>query len=311
MKKILITRIVQPIAKELLSQHFEVVENTRDHVLQKNELILAMQNYDAILSTIPDMFNADVLSHATRTKVISNLAIGLDNIDLAAAKEKGIQIYNLVDVVTQSTADLTFAIFLSLIRHIPEAQRYVQENRWKQWEPGLFLGEELYGKTFAIFGFGQCGKAVAKRALAFGLKVIVFARRHPPIDHEEFRGEIRYAGLDEIHEKADYVSIHLPLTPETRGMFDLHFMRKFQKKPVLINMGRGPIVKTDDLYSVLKENTIRAAALDVIDPEPFSGEHSLCSLKNCLLVPHIGSATIECRTMMARKAAENIIKHYA
>ncbi|HSW87523.1 MAG TPA: D-glycerate dehydrogenase [Rhabdochlamydiaceae bacterium] len=308
MKRVLITKQIQPVAKELLLNHFSVDENTTDDFLSVDALRQAVQQYDGILSLIPDQFDADVLSNATRLKVIANLAIGLDNIDVDYAKKKGIAVYNLPDVVTDSTADLTFALFLALIRKIPQAQKFVLENLWKGWEPNLFLGEELKGKIFGIAGFGKIGQAVARRALGFDLKVIVY-NRSPIKGEPSLTSSVKQVEWDEFLRESDYISLHVPLTKETDGLIDLEAIKRMSKKPVLINMARGAVIDTQSLVFALQEGLVRGAALDVTSPEPIPATHPLCMMEHCLILPHIGSATIECRTKMAQKAAENLINH--
>lgn len=304
MQKILLTRRLQPIAKEILSKYFLVDEYPIDDVMPAHELKKAIEAYDGILSTIPDRLSEEVLANAKKLKVISNYAAGLDNIAVSFAKSKGIAVYNLPDTVTESTADLTLALLLSFIRKIPDSAQYVKQGSWKGWEPNLFLGEELSGKTFAIIGYGRIGKAVAQRALGFGLKVIVF---HRSLVEDK---RVRQVTWDQLLQEADYISLHLPLTPETQGLINLQTMQKMHKKPVLINMARGSIINTDDLVIALEKGYVRGAALDVTAPEPISSSHPLCMMENCLIIPHLGSATIECRTKMAKEAAENILKYF-
>lgn len=306
MIRIYITRQLMPVARELLSAHFEVEENLQDQPLPREELKRVVQHFDGILSTIPDRLDKEILEHAKKLKIISNCAAGLDNVDTAVAKERKIAVCNVPDATTQSTADMTFAILLSLIRRVGEAENYVKKGLWKGWEPALLLGEELYDKYFGIIGFGKIGKAVAERALGFGMKVLIFARSKLELTHPR----MQQVALDELYQKSHYLSIHVPLTSETKGMIDAAALRKMEQKPVIINMARGAVVCTDDLVQALKEGSVRGAALDVTDPEPILPSHPLCHLKNCLIVPHIGSATVECRTLLARKAAENLIRFF-
>jgi glyoxylate reductase len=261
------------------------------------------------VTTIPDVLNKDLLSQAKYLKVISNFAIGLDNIDVVFARSKGIAVYNLPDIVTNSTADLTFAILLALIRKIPQAQEFVKEGRWKGWEPALFLGEELSGKTFGIIGYGRIGKAVAKRALGFGLNIVVY-NRSQIVPEEPILGSLKQVSWDEFLSLSDYISIHVPLTEETKSLINMQILLKMKKKPILINMARGAIIETDDLVVALEKGLLRGAALDVTYPEPLSNCHPLCMLENCLITPHIGSATVECRERMAKQAAMHIIEHF-
>ncbi len=297
MPKIFITRKLPGNPRQFLEDRFHVEENGEDATLSREKLLEIVPQFDGILSTIPDRLDAEVLDRAKNLKVISNWAAGLDNIDLAAAEKKGIRVYNLPDTVTESTADLTMALFLSLVRRIPEGKEYVLSGQWRGFEPSLLLGEELKGKFFGIIGFGRIGQAVAKRAAAFGMQIIAY---HP-------KGQI---SLEELYEASDYISLHVPLKPETKGMINWAAMQKMKKRPIIINMARGSIVNTDDLTRALQEGILRGAALDVTDPEPLPASHPLCHMPRCLIVPHIGSATIECRTLMSKIAAQNIRDYF-
>lgn len=305
MKKILITRHLPSIAKEMLAQKFKVTVG-ENRPLSKNEMVLAVQTYEGILSCIEDRWTEEILSQKKALQAISNYAVGLDNIAVEFAQKNGIGIYHLPDIVTNSTAELTFALLLSLIRKICPAQEYVRKDRWKYWEPSLFVGEELYGKTFGILGYGRIGQAVGKIALGFGMKVIFSSRSK--MKHSL---EVSQVDLPTLFASADVLSLHTPLTSETKGMIHLAAFRQMKKRPILINMARGSVVNSQDLYLALKEGMIRAAALDVTDPEPLSGKDLLCSLENCLIVPHIGTATAECRFAMAKAAAENLLTHFS
>jgi glyoxylate reductase len=303
MRKIFITRQLMPIGEQLLKPHFHVDVNPNDRPMTAEELKKIVKEYDGIVSTTSDKLNRETLSGA-KIKVISQCAAGLDNVDLAFAKEKNIAVYNLPDAPVESTADLTLAILLSLIRKIPDAQRYVREGRWTGWDPASLFGEELNGKTFGIIGYGKIGKAVATRALGFGLRVLIYSRS------KKDDPRVTQVPLDELYAKSDYISIHAPLTPETNGMIDKAAMSKMKKRALIINVGRGKIVRTDDLVEALMEGVVRGAALDVTDPEPLSASHPLCHMENCIVIPHIGSATVECRTQMAKLAAENLMRHF-
>ena len=306
MKKVFITRKLPHIAVDILSKDFDVDMNEKKY-LSRKELIEATEKYDGILSTIPDIFDKDILSYAKKLKVISNYAVGLDNIDVEfAEKSKNIKVFNLPDIVTNSTADLTFAIFLSLIRKICPAKEFVKKGLWKEFDLELFVGEELFNKTFGIIGFGRTGKAVAKRALGFGLKVVFYNRSKVFLQKDELE-KYKQITKEELLEISDYISLHVPLNEESKYMINLETMKTMKKKPVLINMARGPIVKTDDLIKALKTGLVRGVGLDVTDPEPLPSNHSLLSFENALIVPHIGTATVECRYIMAKKAAENIL----
>ena len=303
MAKIYITRKM-PAAEELLAKHFEIEVNPEDRILTREELKKVVRDFDGVLTTLADKVDKEILEQAKQLKVISNCAAGLDNVDIQVAKGRKIAVFNVPDATTQSTADMTFAILLSLIRRVSEAEEYVKQGLWRAWEPNLFLGEELQGKYFGIIGFGKIGKAVAERALGFGLKVLGYARSKFEMDRVE------QVPLEELYEKSHFISLHVPLTPETKGLINKETIKKMKQKPVVLNMARGAVIVTDDLVRALKDGSIRGAALDVTDPEPILPSHPLCQLKNCLIVPHIGSATVECRTLLARSAAENLMGYF-
>lgn len=306
MKKIFITRQLIPLVKELLEEHFEVDSHDENAILPRSKLIDVVKSYDGILSTIPDKIDREVLSHAGPClKVICNYATGLDNIDVPFAKEKGIAVFNTPDAVTNATADHTFAAFLGFLRKIPEGRDFVRDNRWTGWDPHLFLGEDLENKTFGIVGLGRIGRGVARRALGFGLKVIYY--HHREVD-PEIEG-VHQVSWKEMLEQVDYLSLHVPLSEKTQGMINYETIQKMKKRPIIINLARGPIIKTEDLVSALKENLLRGAVLDVTDPEPLSGDHPLCHLENCLVLPHTGTSTIDCRTLMARATSKNFISN--
>jgi glyoxylate reductase len=305
MVKVYITRKIPQIAQELLEKKF-VVEINQKGVLPREKLADVLTEYDAVLSTIPDKIDQSLLEKA-KVKVISNYAIGLDNIDTEFAKKKNIAVFNTPKIVTDSTADFTLALLLSSCRKIVPAAEFVKKNLWQEWDPDLFVGSELKGKTFGILGFGRIGQAVARRVLSFGLKVIFFQRR--PITLSADLKECRQVSLEGLYQAADFISLHVPMTDETRHMVNLSAFQQMKKKPLILNLARGPVIKTDDLVEALSQKMIKGAALDVTDPEPIAG-HPLFKFDNCLIVPHIGTATEECRFLMAKKAAENIIEFF-
>lgn len=309
MMKVFITRRLPSIAREVLLDKFEVHERKENEPYPSDKLPDIVVNYDAVLSTVSEKFNREILAKKRKLKVISNYAIGLDNIDVKYAKSIGIAVYNTPDVVTNSTADLTFSILLSLIRKISPAQSFIRQNKWKAWDPELFLGEELFGKVFGILGFGKIGQAVARRAVGFGLDIIYYNRSKKDVD-SFLRPYVKSVSLSELIETSDYISIHLPLTDETKGFINKNVINKMQKRSIILNMARGDIIIPEDLVEALKSGKIRGAGLDVTSPEPLSGNHPLCYFDNCIIVPHIGTATKECRINMARLAAQNIINHF-
>lgn len=255
------------------------------------------------LLTIP--VGEDLLQEAPQLRVISNMAVGVDNIDLAACTRRGIPVGNTPGVLTDGTADLTMAILLAAARRLPEASRDAREGRWTTWSPTGWLGADLNGATLGIVGLGKIGGAVAKRAKGFGVKLLYTdTSAHP--ESESQLGATRVAFEDLLRE-SDFVSLHVPLMPETTGLIDEGALRMMKPTAILVNASRGPVVDTDALTRALAEGWIAGAALDVTDPEPLPPEHPLYDLDNCLVVPHIGSATRNTRRRMAERACENLL----
>lgn len=251
------------------------------------------------LLTIPVTKNT--ILEAPKLRVVSNMAVGVDNINIQACTERGIPVGNTPGVLTESTADLTMALLLSISRNIPGANRDAREGRWKTWLPAGWLGLELNGSTLGIVGMGKIGKAVAKRALGFGM-TILYTDPVPDIDFEATKVQ-----LEELLRRSDIVSLHAPLTPDTRGMINETTLALMKPSATLINAARGPLVDTTALTNALQKEIISAAALDVTDPEPLPPSHPLFRLSNCLIVPHIGSATQKTRRQMAKLACENLL----
>jgi glyoxylate reductase len=251
------------------------------------------------LLTIP--VTEHVLSQAPNLRVVSNMAVGIDNIDVNACTIRGIPVGNTPGVLTDATADLTMALLLAIARNIPQASLDAHQGRWKTWLPAGWLGTELYGATLGIIGMGKIGKAVAERAQSFGMKVVYsdpLSRNVPGASQ---------ITLDELLRSSDFISLHTPLTPETRGLINQTAISLMKPTSILLNAARGPLVDTSALYDALVNHRIAAAGLDVTDPEPLPPSHPLYSLPNCLIVPHIGSATQQTRRKMAGLACENLL----
>jgi glyoxylate reductase len=306
MKRVFITRRLPSIAAAMLAERFEVEHREENEPYPPERLSMLLDEYDAILTTVSEKFTAAVLRPG-RVRILSNYAAGLDNIDLAAASAAGIAVYNTPDIVTNSTADMTFALLLSLIRQIEPAREFVRQGRWKSWNPELFLGEELHGKTFGILGFGKIGQAVARRALGFGLRVIHHGG-HAVVD-PGLKAQVTEVDYDTLLAESEYLSIHVPLTPQTRGLIGESAFAKMERKPIVLNMARGDVIATADLVAALDAGIVRGAGLDVVTADALSGDHPLCRASNVVVVPHIGTATVDCRRNMAARAARNIIDH--
>ena len=242
-----------------------------------------------------------MLDKAPKLRVISNMAVGVDNIDLDACTARKIPVGNTPEVLTESTADLTMALLLSAARNLPQAQKDAREGRWKTWSPAGWLGIELAGSTLGIIGMGKIGKAVAKRALAFGMNIL-FTDPNPIIF-----SNAKQVSLSELLPKSDFISLHTPLTKETRCIIDRDAFSMMKSHAILVNAARGPLVDTAALFEALSDHRVFAAALDVTDPEPLPPMHPLYDLPNCLIVPHIGSATEYTRKQMAELACKNLL----
>lgn len=272
---------------ELPPSHVEVLERVR--------------GVDGLLSSLTERIDEAVMEAAPKLKVISNFAVGVDNIDVAGATKRKIPVGNTPEVLTDATADMAFALLLSAARRIVEAEYFVKAGKWKTWGTPSLLGMDLAGSTLGIVGFGRIGQAVAKRAAGFGLKVIY----HDPAGRPAF-GALP-ADLDTLFRESDFISIHVPLTPETHHMINAETLSKMKPNTILVNTSRGPVVDHRALYEALKVNQIFAAALDVTEPEPLPKDDPLLELPNCLVVPHLGSSSKQTRDQMAVLAAENLI----
>jgi lactate dehydrogenase-like 2-hydroxyacid dehydrogenase len=259
---------------------------------------------DGLLCLLSDEVDATVMD-VGELQVISQYAVGVDNVDLEAATERGIPVGHTPGVLTDATADLAFTLLMTAARRIPEGIEKVREGGWETWEPMGLLGAQVWGATLGIVGLGRIGTAVARRGRGFQMRVL-YNDPHRKTDLEKELG-LAYASLDELLGTADFVSVHTPLVPETHHLIDAAALRRMKPEAILINAARGEIVDTEALVQALKEGWIARAALDVTDPEPMPADHPLVGLSNCIIVPHIGSATIHARERMAEMAAENLL----
>jgi glyoxylate reductase len=251
------------------------------------------------LLTIP--VRQTLLEKAPNLRVVSNMAVGYDNIDVPACTQRGIPVGNTPGVLTEGTADLTMSLLLSIARNIPTASQDAKEGRWKTWSPAGWLGSDLNGATLGIIGMGKIGQAVAQRAQGFQMQIVYTDEiERPEVNAERLP-------LEAVLETSDFVSLHVPLTSDTRQLINPKTLKMMKKSAYLINAARGPIVDTMALFQALKEGQIAGAGLDVTDPEPLPAGHPLYSLPNCLIVPHIGSATLNTRRRMAELACENLL----
>jgi glyoxylate reductase len=261
---------------------------------------------EGLLCMLTDRIDARLMDAAgSQLKVISQMAVGYNNIDVAAAKERGIQLGNTPGVLTDATADLAFALLLAAARRIVEGVEYIRAGKWQTWHPSVLLGTELRNATLGIIGLGRIGKAVAKRAAGFDMRILAHSRSAAP--EEAMAAGVELVDLPTLLRESDFVSLHVPQNDATVHLINRETLALMKPTAVLINTARGGIVAQDDLIEALRQGVIAGAALDVTDPEPIAADHPLLSLPNVIVVPHIGSATLETRARMASMAADNLI----
>ncbi len=260
---------------------------------------------DGLLTLLTDKIDAELMDAAPRLKVVANFAVGFDNFDVPAATQRGILMTNTPGVLTDTTADLAFALLMACARRIVEGRDYAKNGHWRTWGPMLLMGQDIHGATLGIAGIGRIGLAMARRAAGFGMRILY---------HDAMRSEVAEKELgaipvskEELLAQSDFVSLHVPLTPETRHYIDAAALKLMKPNAVLVNTSRGPVVDTMALYAALKAKQIFAAGLDVTDPEPLPADHPLYTLDNALIVPHIASASFETRSKMAEMAADNLL----
>jgi glyoxylate reductase len=268
-------------------------------------MIQQIDDKEGLLCLLTDRIDAALMDAGPELKVISQCAVGFDNIDVDAATERGIPVGNTPGVLTDATADFAFTLLMAAARRVGEAIDYVRQDRWKTWGLTLLLGHDIYGATLGLVGFGRIGQAVARRARGFAMRVIYYDTVRQPGAEAELG--VEYRPLDDLLQESDYVSLHVSLTEETRGLIDAGALAQMKPTAILINTSRGPVVDPDALYQALKSGQIAGAALDVTDPEPLPGDHRLLELPNLIVVPHIASATVTSRTRMAMMAVENLL----
>jgi len=300
----LCTRIPQK-AEKFLKEHsrLKVYQGER-HVPQKN-ILQAVREIDGLIPTVSDVIDGEVMDTAPRLRVIANYGVGYNNIDIKAAVLRGILVTNTPDVLTETTADLAWTLILSAARRVAEGDRLVRSGNWKGWEPTQMLGQDIYSKTLGILGMGQIGTSVAKRAHGFRMKVLYHNRTKLSSLVERAAG-VQYASFNYLLKRADIITIHTPLTQETRHLISARELRLMKRKAILVNTSRGPVVDEKSLATALRCGEIAAAGLDVYEKEP-SVEPTLKKLNNVVLLPHLGSASLETRTAMGLLAAKNCL----
>ncbi|MDH4153421.1 MAG: D-glycerate dehydrogenase [Nitrospira sp.] len=297
-----ITRLLPPPVIEAIPRHYRLLTGPSDEPPTATELRQGFREADAVICTLSDRIDASLLSHTTRLKIIANYAVGYNNIDVAAAAQRGIAVTNTPDVLTEATADLTWALLLSVSRRVVEGDAWVRTATWPGWRPTQMLGAEVSGKTLGIIGMGRIGQAVARRAVGFGMPVIYAGRRSivsPPGVTWVSRS------LPEVLAESDFLSLHVPLTQATQHLIGPQELATMKPTAFLLNTSRGPVLDEAALVSALEAGTIAGAGLDVYEHEPVVTA-ALRGLPNVVLLPHLGSATLETRVRMGLVCLNNI-----
>ena len=304
--RVFVSRLIPEPALQALRAACDVDVWEHDDPTPYNTLIEGVIDVDGLLCMLTDRIDANLMDAAgSSLKVISQMAVGYDNIDIKAAHERGITVGNTPGVLTEATADLAMTLLLAAARRIPENIDYIKDGKWTNWKPMELLGRDLSGTTLGILGFGRIGQAVAERARAFGLHLLAYS---PSLTHDQAANfHVEKANVDDLLRRSDFVSLHVPLNADTRHLINRDKLALMKPDAILINTARGSVVDQHALVDALQHGIIGGAALDVTDPEPIPADHPLLSLPNVLVVPHIGSATIKTREKMARMAVENLI----
>lgn len=302
-----ITRRIPDSTLEKISEVCQVeMWEEEDVPVPRDVLEEKIENIDGLFCLLTETIDEELLQKAKQLKVISNMAVGYNNIDVAAATEKGIFVTNTPGVLTETTADLTFALLMATARRIVEASDFLREGSWKTWSPMLLTGQDIYGATLGIIGMGRIGESLAKRAKGFDMRILYHNRSRK--EEAEKTWGIEFADLDSLLRESDFVCVMTPYTEETRNLIGDRELSLMKKSAILINTARGGIVNEEALYEALKQNKIWAAGLDVFEQEPVDPDHPLLTLPNVVTLPHIGSASIQTRTRMAELAAANLIQ---
>lgn len=287
--------------------HFRMYHEERKPI-PKDMLYEEVLEADGLLCLLTEQIDEPFLRHAKHLKIIANMAVGYDNIDVAAAEKYGIVVTNTPDVLTETTADLTFALLMATARRLVQSSNLIYQNGWKEWSPFDMVGTDVYGKTIGIVGMGRIGTAVARRAKGFDMDIL-YHNRSRNQEVEEVLGA-EYCSFEELLERADFVVSLLPLTEKTAKKFNKEAFERMKETAIFINVSRGGVVDEDALYEALKEGKIKAAGLDVFAKEPIDSSHPFTKLDNVLLTPHIGSSTKETREKMLTLCLDNLDNYF-
>ncbi|MBW2061018.1 MAG: D-glycerate dehydrogenase [Deltaproteobacteria bacterium] len=305
--KVYITRQIAQEALDMIARTAEMVVWSEELPPPYDVILQKARDADGLLTLLTDRIDSVVMKAAPRLKVISNLAVGYDNIDIVEATRRGIVVGNTPEVLTETTADLTFALLMALARRVVEADNYTRKRRWQTWGPQTLLGQDIHSATLGIAGLGRIGAGVARRAKGFNMKVLYYDPIRQSEREERELGVEYVPELETLLSAADFITLHLPLLPSTRHLIGAAEFAAMKPTAVFINTSRGPIVDQRALYEALKSRQIFAAGLDVTEVEPIPPDDPLLTLDNVVITPHIGSASFETRRRMAFMAAENLL----
>ncbi|MGO4884652.1 MAG: 2-hydroxyacid dehydrogenase [Bryobacteraceae bacterium] len=302
---ILVTKRIFPEAIAYLKEHAEVDYAESDDGMSAAELAARIRGKQAVVSQLTDKFSAPILESLQGIRVIANVAVGYDNIDIPAATRCGILVTHTPDVLTDTTADFAFTLLLAAARRVVEGHHYVHSGQWTKWRVDLLVGQDVHHRTLGIFGMGRIGQAVARRARGFSMRVIYHDTRRAPAEVERELG-LELVSAEQLLREADFVSLHVPLLPETRHLIGARELRMMKPTAILVNTSRGPVVDEPALAEALAGHVIAGAGIDVFENEP-RVDAGLLNLENAVLSPHIASASVDTRIKMSMMAAENAV----
>ena len=305
--KVILTRKVPGQAMAYLQSRCDLMVWEGDQAVPRQWLLDHLSEAEGLYCLLTDSVDAIILEKAKHLKVVSTMAVGFDNIDIGECTKRGIPVGNTPGVLTETTADFAFALMMAGARRIMEGVAYVRQGHWHTWSPTLFLGQDLYGSTLGIIGFGRIGQAVAKRATGFDMKVLAYCSSRNQKSMESHGPMVEYVDWHTVLSHSDFITLHVPLTQETTHFIGAQEFALMKKTAVLVNTSRGPVIDSKALYRALSQGALGYAALDVTDPEPIPPDDPLLTLSNCLIVPHVASASVATRTKMALMAAENLL----
>lgn len=302
--RVFISRMIPEKPLALIRESCEVIIWEQETPPPRPQLLEALAQADGVVSMLTERMDREALAAASKLRVISNFAVGFDNVDVAAATERGIPVGNTPGVLTEATADQAFMLMLAGARRLVESVQYIRDGKWQTWYPLQLLGQDVYGATLGIIGLGRIGHAMAKRGRGFNMRILYHGGSDQQLAQDV---EAQAVDLDTLLRESDFVSIHVPLNDRTRRLIGARELSLMKRSAVLVNSARGGIIDTAALVDALQRGVIACAALDVTDPEPIPHDHSLMQLPNCVIAPHLGSATWKTRELMGMLAAQNLL----